>query len=79
MSAETHETTGNVVRVADVMERDFVLLDGLVTVTEALAALRERNAAFLIVAKRHDDDEFGIVGVTDIAKQVLSRNRQAGR
>ena len=72
-------TAGPVVRVADVMERDYVILEGVATVAEALAVLREKNAHFLLVAKRHDDDEFGIVMVADIAKQVLARNRSPER
>ena len=68
-----------VVRVADVMERDYVIVDGVATVAEALAVLREKDAHFLLVAKRHEDDEFGIVMVADIAKQVLARNRSPER
>ena len=70
---------GSVVRVADVMERDYAIIDGIATVAEALAVLRERNAHFLIVAKRHEDDEFGIVMIADIAKQVLASNRSPER
>ena len=72
-------TDSSIVRVADVMERDYVLIEGVATVAEALAVLREKNAHFLIVAKRHEDDEFGIVMVADIAKQVLARNSSPER
>ncbi len=72
-------TDRSVVRVADVMERDYVVIDGVATVAEALALLREKNAHFLIVAKRHPDDEFGVVMVADIAKQVLARDRSPER
>jgi predicted transcriptional regulator len=72
-------TERSVVRVADVMEREYAIVEGVATVAEALAALRERNAHFLLVAKRHEDDEFGIVMVADIAKQVLARNRSPER
>ncbi len=72
-------TTGKIVRVSDVMERDYVIVEGIVTVAEALQVLRERSAHFLIVAKRHEDDEFGLVMVADIAKQVLARNRSPER
>jgi predicted transcriptional regulator len=61
------------------MERDYVIVDGVATVAEALTMLREKNAHFLIVAKRHEDDEFGIVMVADIAKHVLARNRSPER
>ena len=69
----------SMVRVADVMEKDYLIVDGAATVAEALAVLREANAHFLVVAKRHEDDEFGMVMVSDIAKQVLARNRSPER
>ncbi len=72
-------TESNVIRVANVMERDYAIVDGVATVAEALAVLEEKNAHFLIVAKRHEDDEFGIVMVADIAKHVLARNRSPER
>jgi predicted transcriptional regulator len=72
-------TKKSVVRVADVMEPDYAIVDGVATVAEALAILREKNGHFLVVAKRHKDDEFGMVMVADIAKQVLARNRSPER
>jgi len=72
-------TDRTVVRVADVMERDYTVVDGVATVAEALTILRERSAHFLVVARRHEDDEFGMVMVADIAKQVLARNRSPER
>jgi len=72
-------TDGSVVRVADVMEPKHVIVEGTATVAEALAVLRARNTHFLVVAKRHEDDEFGVVTVADIAKQVLARNRSPKR
>ena len=72
-------TNKSVIRVADVMERDYVIVDGVATVAEALAILREKNGHYLIVAKRHEDDEFGMVMVADIAKQVLALNRSSER
>ncbi len=72
-------TNRSVVRVADVMEPDYVIVEGVATVAEALAVLRERQAHFLIVAKRNEDDEFGIVTVADIAKEVLAQNRSPER
>ncbi|ANM31003.1 CBS domain protein [Acidobacteria bacterium Mor1] len=72
-------TKRGTVRVADVMEQDYVILDGVATVAEALSALVEKSARVVIVAKRDDDDEFGVVMVADIAKQVLARNRSPER
>jgi predicted transcriptional regulator len=72
-------TNTRIVRVADVMEPDYVVVNGVDTVAEALAILREKNAHLLIVAKRSEDDEFGVVMTSDIAKQVLARNRSPER
>ncbi len=72
-------TTKNIMRVAEVMDQEYLLVDGMVTVAEALVMLRERNARFLIVAKRSDDDELGIVLLADIARQVLAPNRPPDR
>ena len=72
-------TERRVVRVADVMERDHVVVDGIATMAEALALLREKKVPLLIVAKRHDDDEFGVVMVSDIAKLVLAHDRSPDR
>jgi len=68
-----------IVRVVDVMQREFVRLSGVATVAEALDVLREKGAHFLLVEKRHANDEVGIVMVADIAKQVLARNRSPER
>ena len=72
-------TERSVIRVADVMEQDFAIIEGVATVAEALAVMRKKNAHFLIVAKRHEDDEFGIVMIRDIAEHVLAQNRSSER
>jgi predicted transcriptional regulator len=72
-------TTRNIVRVADVMDQQYLLVEGTSTVAEALAMLRERDARFLIVAKRDEDDELGIVLLSDIAKRVLAPHRSPDR
>ena len=69
-------TERKIIRVADVMEQNYVIVDGVATVADALALLKEKNAHFLLVAKRHEDDEFGAVMVSDIAKHVLAGTNQ---
>ena len=68
-----------VIRVSDVMVQDFAIVEGAATVAEALAVMRERNAHYLVVAKRNEDDEFGIVMIRDIAEHVLAPNRSPER
>ena len=67
------------ITVSEVMSRDFLLLDGLATVAEALAVMREEKAHYVLVDKRDEWDEYGIVLVSDIAKQVLAKNRAPER
>ena len=68
-----------VIRVRDVMKPDFDMVDGMTTVSEALQRMQHVETKCLIVNKRHADDEYGIVLLSDIAKQVLARDRAPDR
>lgn len=68
-----------VVRVRDVMKKGYDLVDGMTTVKDALVKMRHVETKCLIVDKRHDDDEYGIVLISDIAKHVLARDRAPER
>ena len=68
-----------VVRVRDVMKTQVDIVDGGTTVAEALRHMKHVETKCLIVDKRHDDDEYGIVLVADIARQVLAKDRAPDR
>lgn len=68
-----------ITRVEDIMRPDFVLVDGLETLARALAILAESNADCMIVDKRHDNDEYGIVQLSTIVTDVLAVNRSVER
>ena len=68
-----------IVRVRDVMKREFDLVDGKLTVREALDAMQHEETRALIVDKRHPDDEYGIVLLSDVAKKVLAADRSPDR
>lgn len=68
-----------IIRVVDVMANTYIIVDGLITVHEAIGLARHHSVKALIVDKRHDDDEYGIVLMNDIAKQVLAKNRSPQR
>jgi len=70
---------GTLVRVRDVMKSSFDLIDGKTTVEDALKTMKHVETKSLIVDKRHDDDEYGIVLLSDIAKQVLAKDRSPKR
>ena len=67
------------VRVRDVMDPKVDMIDGMATVAEALKILKRGSTQCLIVNKRHGDDEYGILLVSDIARHVLARNRAPER
>jgi predicted transcriptional regulator len=68
-----------VIRASDVMSQNFILIDGLSTVTEALTRIKAEGARCAVVEKRHDDDEFGILLLSDVAKKVVAQDRSPDR
>ena len=69
----------NIIRVRDVMKVEFDVVEGLATVADALRAMKHIENKALVVRRRNDDDELGIVELEDIATEVLAKNRAADR
>lgn len=67
------------IKATDVMNQDFVMLDGMQTVREALNAMKESNSQVIIVNKRDQHDAYGILMLSDIAKQVMAKDRSLDR
>ncbi|MGB1238655.1 MAG: CBS domain-containing protein [Pseudomonadales bacterium] len=67
------------IKAADVMSDNFVMLDGMKTISEAIEAMRARNTDVVIVNKRSEHDAYGILVLADIAKQVLAKDRAPER
>ena len=68
-----------IVRVHDVMKPEFDMVDGMDTVADALRNSKYPESKCFIVNIRHDDDEYGIVLLSDIAKNVLARDKSPER
>ena len=68
-----------IVRVKDVMKPDFDLVDGMDTVADVLKRSTHPESNCFIVDTRHENDEYGIVLLSDVAKQVLARNKAPER
>ncbi len=68
-----------IVRVREVMKSNFDIVDGKMTVKEALKTMKHVDTKSLIVEKRHDDDEYGMMLLSDIAKHVLAKDRSPDR
>ena len=68
-----------VTRVRDVMKPKVDIVEGMMTVKDALSTMKHIETKALIVNKRHEDDEYGIVMLSDIAKYVLATDRAPER
>lgn len=65
--------------VHDVMKKDFDLVEGVATIRQALEMMHHVETKCLIVNKRHESDEYGIVVIADIAREVLAKDRSPDR
>ena len=67
------------VSVRKAMRTDVSLIDGRKNVLAALRLMRDGRATSLIVEKRSEKDEYGILTLSDIAKQVIARDKAPER
>lgn len=68
-----------IIKARDVMHGRHLMLDGMATVKQALDAMKAEQSDVIIVKKRNEHDAFGILLLSDIAKQVLARDRAPER
>jgi len=66
-------------RVGDVMVTKIVTINGLDLVSDAMALMRRHNVKSLVVNRRDEHDEIGLVLVSDIARSVIAPNRSPDR
>jgi CBS domain-containing protein len=66
-------------RVREVMTPAPQVIDGLATVREAVELMRERHVSSLVIDRRHEGDEYGMVTVHDVAGKVIGEGRSQDR
>ena len=66
-------------RVGDVMVLELHSVEGLATVADAMALMKRHQVSSLVVDRRDAGDELGLVVVSDIAREVIARNRAPER
>ena len=66
-------------RVRELMRPSPRLIDGLATVEEAVAIMRADNVGPLVIDRRHEGDEYGLVVLADVASKVIAHNRSPAR
>jgi predicted transcriptional regulator len=61
------------------MRENVTIVDGRIDLMEAMRIMKKVGATSLIVDKRDENDEYGMVLFSDIAKQVIARDRAPER
>ena len=67
------------IKVGDVMTRGVRTIGGMATIKEAIGVMRDNNLGSLVVERRDEDDEYGLLEQYDIAKNVIAANRAIER
>lgn len=69
----------NEIKVRHVMREDVTIVDGKIDVMEALRVMKKAGSTCLIIARRTEHDEYGMVSFSDIAKRVIAKDRAPER
>ena len=72
-------TESSSIRVRDLMSEELFTIDGLVTVEDAMALMKRHRVGSLVVNRRNEDDELGLITVGDIAHRVIAEDRSPER
>jgi len=65
--------------VRDIMRKAVTFIAGRTSVLEAMRVMKRVKATVLIVEKRDEQDEYGMLSFSDIAKQVIAKDRAPER
>ena len=72
-------TDNDTMRVRDLMVEELHTIDGLATVADAMVLMKRHGVSSLVVNRRNEDDELGLVVVADLARGVIADNRAPER
>jgi predicted transcriptional regulator len=65
--------------VRDIMRKEVTFIPGRTNVLEAMRVMKRVKATVLMVEKRDEQDEYGMLTFADIAKQVIATDRAPER
>jgi predicted transcriptional regulator len=61
------------------MRKDVTEIDGTLDVLSALKIMKKTSATCLIVKRRNEKDEYGLLSFSDVAKKVIAKDRAPER
>jgi predicted transcriptional regulator len=67
------------ITVKDVMTPEVHTIDRTATVREAVRMMRDTRISSIIIERRDEGDEYGLLAVTDIAAEVIGKGRSPDR
>lgn len=67
------------IKVRQVMSEPAHVIRGLDSVRTAIEIMRDNKVSSLVIDRRHEHDEYGIVTVREIAREVIAKNRAPER
>lgn len=67
------------IKVEEVMTRTVKTIDSMATVREAMAGMAAAGVSSLVIERRDERDEFGLLGIADIAAEVVAADRSLDR
>ncbi len=70
-----HET----ITVSEAMTAAVRTIDATATVKDAIQMMREHALSSLAVERRDEHDEYGLLVISDVAREVIAKNRSAER
>ncbi len=72
-------TVHEAITVNEVMTASVRTIDATATVKDAIQMMREHALSSLAVERRDEHDEYGLLVISDVAREVIAKNRSAER
>lgn len=73
MTENKHKT------VKDVMSANLIMIDGLTTISNALNIMRKNEISSIVIKRRNESDEYGLLTAWDIANEVVVSDKSPER
>ena len=72
-------TTHESITVSEVMTASVRTVDATATVKDAIQMMRQHALSSLVIERRDEHDEYGLLVISDVAREVIAKNRSAER
>jgi signal-transduction protein with cAMP-binding, CBS, and nucleotidyltransferase domain len=67
------------IKIATVMKTEIRTIDPMSSVSEAMITMGKSGVSSLVIERRDEHDEYGLIVISDIAKEVIAEGRSPDR